>query len=178
MDPDLVTEDRIRDKIRLEMTKWQRSKSYYPDEVTWWERCVKTQLRRLIRSEEVERRAQHRHMENHLYECFYDILRSTIPETDKRPAQQRYKAKLVRLHAARRNKTLLDIQEHDRLDGEEQSLFQVLKMHKRQATREIRKVKDTQGNTNTTFREIAATFVDHLYHKYEPIEVDGQSIVT
>jgi hypothetical protein len=66
MDPQLVTEDRIRDKLRLEMAKWQRSKSYYPGAVTWWNRCVKAHLRRLIRREEVERRAQHRHMGNHL----------------------------------------------------------------------------------------------------------------
>jgi hypothetical protein len=97
---------------------------------------------------------------------------------DKRPALQTYKAKLVRLHASRRNKPLLDIQEHDRLDGEEPSLFHVLKMHKRRVTREIRKITDTQGNTHTTYRNIAATFVDHLYNKYEPIEVDGQSMAT
>jgi hypothetical protein len=178
MDPELVTQERIRDKIRLEMAKWQRSKSYYPDAVTWWERCVKTQLRRLIRREEVERRAQHRHMENNLFECLYDILRSTIPETDKRPVLQRYKAKLVRLHAMRRNKILLDTQEHDRLNGEELSLFHVLKMHKRRVAREIHKITDMQGNTHTTFRNIAATFVVHLYNQYEPIEVDGQSMAT
>jgi hypothetical protein len=99
----------------------------------------------------VERRAQRRHMENHLYECLYDILRSTILNTDNRPALQRYKAKLVRLHAARRNKTLLDTQEHDRLDGEEPSLFHVMKMHKSRVAREIRKFTDTQGNTHISF---------------------------
>jgi hypothetical protein len=117
-------------------------------------------------------------MENHLYECLYDILPCTTPETHKRPALQRYKSKLVCLHAALRNKTLLDTQEHDRLDCEKLSLFHVLKTHKRRVAREIRMVTDTQGNTHTTFRNIAATFEDYLCHKYEPIEVDGQPIAT
>jgi hypothetical protein len=47
----------------------------------------------------------------------------------------------------RRNKTLLDTQEHDRLDVEEPSLFHVLKMHKRPVVREIYEITDMQDNT-------------------------------
>ena len=37
-------------------------------------------------------------MENHLYECLYDVLRSNALATDKKlRAPQRYKAKLVEL---------------------------------------------------------------------------------
>jgi hypothetical protein len=91
MDPVLVTESGLRDKIRIEWAKWRRSRNYYADEVMWWEGCVKTQLQRLIRQEEAERRVNYRHMENHLYESINDILRSTTPETEKLPALQRYK---------------------------------------------------------------------------------------
>jgi len=65
---------------------------YYVDELMWWERCVKPQLKRLLKQEEAERRGNYRNMENHLYECLYDILRSNAPATDMLPAVQRYKA--------------------------------------------------------------------------------------
>jgi hypothetical protein len=45
-------------------------------------------------------RAKHRlSKENHLYACIYDVLRSDIPNGENLPTFQRYKAKLVRLHA-------------------------------------------------------------------------------
>jgi hypothetical protein len=34
-------------------------------------------------------------IENHLYASIVDVLRSNTPETDKLPALQRYKAKIV-----------------------------------------------------------------------------------
>jgi hypothetical protein len=47
-------------------------------------------------------------MENHLYECLYDILRGETPETEKYYTLQRYKAKIVNLHSMKRAKILLD----------------------------------------------------------------------
>jgi len=78
--------------------------------------CVKKQPQRLIRQEETERHTNHRLTENHLYDCNYAILRSTAPETEKLPALERYKAKLVRLYAALRSKILLDTHEHDKIE--------------------------------------------------------------
>jgi hypothetical protein len=70
-------------------------------------------------------------MENHLYGCIYAILRNTAPETEKLPALQKYKAKLARLYAARRNKIPLHTREHGKFEGEEPSLFHVLKVQRR-----------------------------------------------
>jgi hypothetical protein len=114
-------------------------------------------------------------MENHLYECLYDILKSTAPATEKLPALQRYKAKLVRLHAERWNK-LLDTQERDILEDEEPSFFQVLRILRRREIREIRKVTDIHGNTHTSLSEITAAFVSHMSHKYQPNAVDETAI--
>jgi hypothetical protein len=103
----------------------------------WWERCVKPQIKRLVRQEEAERRAQLRNMENHLYECLYDILKSNAPANEKLPALKRYKAKLVRLHAEQRTKHLLDTKENDMLEGEEPTLYQVLRIMRRRETRDM-----------------------------------------
>ena len=49
MVPDMVTETDVKEKIRSAWARWRRSKHYYPDELMWWERCVKPQLKRLLR---------------------------------------------------------------------------------------------------------------------------------
>jgi len=66
-------------------------------------------------------------MENHLHECLYDIIRSGMTETEKFLELNRYKAKFVQLHATRREKTMLDTSEQERMDEEEPSLFHLLK---------------------------------------------------
>jgi hypothetical protein len=172
----MVNEPALQEKIRIGRARWRRSRQYYTDELMWWERCVKPQLKRLLRQEEAKRRAHHRNMENHVYVCLYDILKSIAPATEKLPALQRYKAKLVRLHAERRNKLLLDTQEHNVPEGEEPSFFQVLRILRRREVREIRQVTDIHDKTHTSLSEITAAFVSHMCHKYQPIAVDEMFI--
>ena len=83
---------------------------------------------------------------NHLYEYLYNILRSDAHETEKFPALRRIKAKIVRLHASRKAKILVDTN-LDKMDCEEPSLYHVLKMRRRHNVREIGHVKDSHGNT-------------------------------
>jgi len=85
---------------------------------------------------------------------------------------------LVRLHAERANKTLLDTKEQDLLEGEEPSLFQVLRILKQRESRNIRQVTDEHGNTLSTFRDIAANFVTQLTHKYQHIPVNETALAT
>jgi len=85
MDPVMVTEAAIKDKIQCARARWRHSRQYCVDELMWWERCVKPQLKRLLRQEEAERRENYRNTENHLYECLYDILRSYDPRRTSCP---------------------------------------------------------------------------------------------
>jgi hypothetical protein len=39
-------------------------------------------------------------------------------------------------------------------------------------------MQDAYGTTHTTFRDIAANFVQHLVLKFRPLEVDTQAINT
>jgi len=52
------------------------------------------------------------------------------------------------------------------------SLYQLLKQYKRRDIRAITQIRDADGITHTTFREIAASFVRHLAQKFGPIQVD------
>jgi hypothetical protein len=44
LDPVLVVEEFMKNKIRFVWGKWKRSRQYYANEVMWWERCVKPQI--------------------------------------------------------------------------------------------------------------------------------------
>jgi hypothetical protein len=77
-------------------------------------------------------------MENHLYECIYDILHTDKPENEKYQILKRYKAKIVCLHA-KKEKLMLDIEKQDKVEDEEPSLFHIFKRRKRCKAREIKK---------------------------------------
>ena len=74
MDPILTTDEHLRRWIHSEWAKWQTHKQHYPDITIWWEQHVKKHLRILIRKEQYERNKDYKLMENHLYQCIYDIL--------------------------------------------------------------------------------------------------------
>jgi len=75
----LMRDENIVHKIRLQWAIWQNHKRVYPDITMWWERYVKKQFQRLLRQAERERTSNLRIMENHQYECLYDIIRSDAP---------------------------------------------------------------------------------------------------
>lgn len=175
MDPAIVTGPPFKDALREEWEKWKGHKRYYTNIGRWWERHVKTNVRRLARRVECERDRTHKMMENHLYECLYDILKANIPEADKYIHLQKYKAKIVRLHARRREKLLLDTHPKDRLEGEDLSLYQILKIRKRSLAREITRIKDTHGTEYTAPTDIAAVFVQHYAQTFKPIAVDSHA---
>ena len=127
---------------------------------------------------ELECTKPHKILEKQLYECLYDILKANIPEADKQPVLQKYKAKIAQLHARRRAKILFDTHTRDRMDGKDTSLYHVLKLHKRRDTREIQQIQDIDGTTHTTFRDIAGNFLKHSAQNFGPLEVDPQALTT
>jgi len=177
MDPVLINDKHLIKRISSEWVKWQTHKRHYPDITMWWERCVKKRLPILICKEQYERYKYYKIMENHLYQCIYDILLSDIPEPAKLPALQRYKAKIVRLHSRRMEKVMLNKNVQDKLDDEEPSFSHILKMVKRCETRVILQVLDMLGNDVSGHRNVLNTFATHLRQKYEPIVID-QTCVT
>jgi hypothetical protein len=121
---------------------------------------------------EIEGNKNNKIMEKHLYECLYDILKANFAEADKLPALKKYKAKIIQLHARRSAKIILETHTKDRMDDEDPSLYHVLKLHIRSDTPVITQIQDSDGTTHTTFRDIRATFVQHLAQKFRRLEVD------
>jgi hypothetical protein len=98
MNPHLMNEANIKMRISHKYEKWRKYKQYHPDVTIWWERSVKKRLVQLIRRAEIERYTDHRKMENHLYQCIYDILHSDKPKEEKYQILKKYKAKIVCLN--------------------------------------------------------------------------------
>jgi hypothetical protein len=175
MDPTLMADEDLQRRIGTEWVKWQNHKRNYPDKTMWWERYVK-HIQILIRKEQSDRNTDYKLMENHRYRCISDILHSDAPEAAKLRAFQRYKAKIVPLHAMRMEKVLLDNTAHDQMDGEEPTIFHILKMDKRRESRAIRHVQGQQGNIVTRHPDVLNTFVTHLRRKYGPIAINSSCV--
>jgi hypothetical protein len=71
---------------------------------------------------------------------------------------------------------VLDTREYDTMDIEEQSLYHLLKTHRRYDTRAILQVQDSLGNIVTCSQDLSNIFLKHLRHKFGPIDIDGDSI--
>jgi len=74
---------------------------------------------------------------------------------------QRYKAKIVRLHA-RRMEVMLENSAQDKMVDEEPSLFHILKMVKRRETRVIRQILGMLDNNVSGHLNVLNNFVTRL----------------
>jgi hypothetical protein len=96
------------------MAQLENPKRYYTDVTQWWERCIKKRIKILVSKEMAERNADFRSMENHLYACMYETLNSDDTHEGKLQKLNRYEAKIVRLHAERTERIMLDQSTYDK----------------------------------------------------------------
>jgi len=115
-------------------------------------------------------------MEEHLCTCIYDIQKHDTSPDKKRAALNQYRAKLVRLQARRTEYLRLDTTERDMIDGEETTLYHLIKYTKRSEARMIRRTQDQRGRITEGPTEIAQIFVPHLKDKYSSIDVSDSSV--
>jgi hypothetical protein len=109
------------------------------------ERAAKPRLQRLLQYAERERYAAHRQMENHLYKCLYDVIRSDLQPAKKLAAINRYKAKLVHHSTNKPHRSLLDRTQKDFLEGETPTIYQIIRTNQRRAARRITQITDGTG---------------------------------
>jgi hypothetical protein len=115
-------------------------------------------------------------MENYYYTCMYDVIQSNTPDERKSLMLRQYKARIVRLHLQRCNRAVLDTATNDKIEGEEPSLFHLIRISGRRSMREIRHIRESSGRIVTTQEEIANTLVDYFQRKYQPIAIDVASM--
>jgi len=86
MDSAVITENARTDKLRTLWGQLQRQKRYFLDLIMWWYLLRKKKIRQLYQREQAERRSDHCMLENHLYECMYDVLQRPCPSYQTLPA--------------------------------------------------------------------------------------------
>ena len=168
MDPTSLCDADLLTNLRQLWSRWTSTKLWFPNVNIWWDRFVKPRLQRHMRIWSAERRRDFKNMENHLYTCIYNIKQSNMSPDQKLAALNRYKTKLVRLQARKTEPLQLDVNERDRMEGEEPSLYHLIKASKRREARTIRRIQDQGGRTTDDPQEIERIFLTHLKEKYSP----------
>ena len=168
MDPTSLCDADLLTNLRQLWSRWTSTKLWFANVNIWWDRFVKPRLQRHMRIWSAERRRDFKNMENHLYTCIYNIKQSNMSPDQKLAALNRYKTKLVRLQARKTEPLQLDVNERDRMEGEEPSLYHLIKASKRREARTIRRIQDQGGRTTDDPQEIERIFLTHLKEKYSP----------
>jgi hypothetical protein len=78
MNPTIIATEAYRTDLRSKWQEWRKAQKYYPDRTTWWERHVKQMLRSFSRQKKAENKRDRKTMEEHLYNCIYDVLQSEM----------------------------------------------------------------------------------------------------
>jgi hypothetical protein len=163
-------------KIKSAWANWRRRRVFYPNVALWWERCVLRNLKMVVRKELAEQRADQRAMEHHLNECILDILNGEGSHAEKLAGLNRYKAKLVRLHAKKMEWVRLDQNDGDLLRDEQLSLFHLLRQKKRRAQRRVTILKTDRDEEISNDREICDVFADHYARHFDSLHADPDSV--
>ena len=104
------------------------------------------------------------------------MFESNTSPDKKLAALNRYTAKLVRIQARLTEYLRLDISERDMIDGEEITLYHLIKSTKRREARMICRTQDQRGRITEDPTEIAQIFVVHLKDKYSSIDVSDSCV--
>jgi hypothetical protein len=141
--------------------------------VIWWERCVKPAIRHIFIREGTERKHDRITLENFYYNAIYNILNEPTEHETTAITLKHLKAKITRLHHAELRRILLDNCEQDALEGEEPSIYHILKARKRQVARMVTKIMDNNGIEHTTPTTILRTLTEYMREKYSTITMDN-----
>jgi hypothetical protein len=74
--PSILISTDVIEEIKEQWKTWKRQSKWYRNMNMWWVRLCKQRLQKLLRQAEAENRRDLRQMENHYYECIYDIIPS------------------------------------------------------------------------------------------------------
>jgi hypothetical protein len=111
------------------------------------------------------------------YTPAYTTYKKDTSPDKKHAALNRYRSKLFRLQARRTEYQRLETSERDMFDGEETTLYHLIKSTKRCEARMTLRTQDQRGGITEVPTEIAQIFVAHLKDKYSPIDVSVSCVV-
>ena len=174
---DLIHDPVCTTTLCREWKWWKHQQRYFPDTTLWWCRLVKRKLKQLYMREGTAKLREAKIMENHYYECIYELLQDNRPPDEKFVTLNRLRGKIINLHCVPLQKILCNTNENNKQPNEQPTLFHVLRLQKRRSTRVIRHIQDETGQIHNSPLAIMRVFMTH-FQNYDIIEVDYSCINT
>jgi hypothetical protein len=163
-------------RVRELWTVWRTKQKYYPTITLWWERCVKRNLRMTNMRYGSEKKKDTNALENFYYEAIYNIISAPMQHETKAIHLRHLKAKITRLHHYEGKKRLKYTDDGDHMEDEEPTLFQYIKVRKKNKALNITQIKDMGNQIQTDPREILQAFTDSYQKRFETIPVRNEDI--
>ena len=176
MNTAVLGEGSFRQLLQCKWETWWSHRKYYPTALMWWERYVKRMLRQIFTWEGAARRRDRRSLENFYYEAIYTLLQTPADHATKAAKLKHLKAKITRLYHEEQKCLSLSNDDCDSLEGENPSLYHLLKAIKLQKSTTIQALHDENGVPQTTTANILKTFKNYMYEKFGNIPTDNDSL--
>jgi len=157
----VLGEGSFRQLLQCKWETWRSHRKYYPAAVMWWERYVKRMLRQTFTWEGAARRRDRRSLGNLYYEEIY-TLQTPADHATKAAKLKHLKAKITPPHHEEQKCLFLSKDDRDSLEGENPSLYHLLKARKRQESTTIQTLHDGNGVPQTTISNILKTFKNYI----------------
>jgi hypothetical protein len=166
----------FREDFTTRWEQWKKHKKFYRNSVLWWGRYVKRMVRQLFTSEGTNRRRDRQSLENFYYDAIYNILQDATLTDTTYVRLKKLKAKIVRLHREPTQRLFLHTEDQDKCEDETPSLYYILQMRKRQESRMIDSVYDSEAHLQTSPLAMLRVYTELMKNKYDKITVNADSI--
>jgi hypothetical protein len=107
--------------------KWRGHKKFYPNDVVWWARYVKGQIRKFYIGEGTNRRQDRTRLVNFYYDAIYAAVQNTNHTDSTYITLKALKAKMISLHHEPLKCLFLDTDDQDKQEDELPSSYHVPK---------------------------------------------------
>src|SRR5215510_13092900 len=91
--------------MRTSWKSWKRNAHWYGSKVDWWVRSAKSRILKFFMGIGAEKRRDANMMENHYYNCIYDILQRHPTRPEGMTDLNKFKAKIVNIYSKRMGQT-------------------------------------------------------------------------
>jgi hypothetical protein len=102
----------------------------------------------------------------------YDLLESGANGRVDVATLNHFKAKIINIRAQRARVAMIGVEMADLVSGEQPTLYQSVKKHKRRTASVDQAIRDENGIEHQTQSSIAAAFVQHFQKLYAPLGAD------
>jgi hypothetical protein len=116
----LLQNNAFYDKVTQQWREWTRYQRYFPNLLTWWNRCAKVRIKRTFTVEGATRKRDLKQMKDFLYTAIYAALQTTDDPRTLHIELGILKEKIVLLHPTTAPRYFLDSTDEERQENERQ----------------------------------------------------------